>query len=634
MKPTPQALSFDCQDTDFCQPILQEQPPVYQFDAYCPDELTGSLEKQECETPVAIDNMAETFVDLVGFLASDSELTPVDGEDHTAFSDPDFFIEGFTYQITWVVKNCTRGTYGIKAGNNNTQSLGAGVHTEIITATGSNPKIGVVGINDSEDELDGQVTNIIIRCIRYSALFEVSQNESEDPSAAFEFVGQTKICKIRDDVGVDIIKQISEVIEGKIYKLSFKITGNTCNGDEVELAYGLAGSGPFIEPMRNGLFELLVVAGSNVNKELFINLPTCSDGCIEDITLYQQNEVRIGWYDLDDNFIEEIETELVDDEAIIASLPDDLPLGCGKIGYADACGDFHGQFSGNSIVEPETPREFIGITKVVNDYLFDVGERAIITYRNILYPGILYNGRVSCGFVLDPGQYLQVKVTAGGNTIIVDHTPPPSGPPYTGSTSYNFEFEIESGTRDKDLVIEILTTAETSDAEQGFVEVDSISMVVDEDPQQLIPEFFSNCFNVLDSIDDCEYVEVKFRNDNPVYGLKFGVGAFDYVRFWVEAKLWHPNYTKEREVYKDANGRRTVNYSDSDKVYKLTTAPIPEYLFDTIALGMDCDEFLVNEREFVGNSDELAPSYNKNIDLAPVEIDLVEQNVRSVKSYC
>lgn len=624
-----QPLSFDCQDNDlgFCQVLDKDALPKFQFPAYCETEITGGLEKLACEQLAVIENLSDVLTVLSGMLVSENEIRPDGSGTHSAKSE-DYFSAGKSYLITFQVTNCTKGTYKIVAGDNQTDELGNGVHSVILN-TGSGTDLEVVG-TEEDSLIDGFVSNLSIQCLRYSELYTISGTDG------YEFQTPTKVCKTGIDDSLTFERSlVGEVTEGKMYRLSFTITENTANSPGTEIAYGLGEPGALSAVQAaNGFFQIPLECGSAPAKKIVITLPTEFDGCIQDITLYQQNEVRMGGYSKDRVEVSDpsVSVELVDDTAYLATLTAE-DKGCFRLGYADACTDFMGQFTGRNIVD-EFERELAGISLDGSEYVFAVGDTVYIIYRGIGFAGILFDLSLFLGFTDGIGNLIEITATLGGTEMTLQTF---TSPPYAMGTAYEWPFKGICGTQNRDLVIQIVTGSAAA-ATQAFVILNDqsaylgnpLSVSVDQDEAQFIPEKYSECLNVNDP-NECKLVEIKYRNDTPVFGLDFGLEGYDYAKMWIPVNLWHPGYKKQREVYENTLGNRNVNYSDTDETYTMTTDYLPEYLIKALILAVDCSSFLINGEAFVCVSEEAAPTWNKSFSLGALELQFVRQNTRYLK---
>lgn len=622
MNPTAQPLSFDCQDNDigFCQVIKQDDLPKYQFPLFCDQELTGGLEELECEEVSVLDNLSDLFTVITNFLVTNDRITPDDSGTHETTA-PGYLETDRAYLVNIQVVNQVHGTFRVRVGDSTSTDFTNGVFSAILHS-GAGTDLTIIGIDDGLIPMDGYITSVSIQCIRYSALYEIDADTD-----SYTYAGPTKLCK-QAGASLGMSREIPEAVEGLTYRLSFTISDNTCNTPGTEIAYCLGCSGPtFAFQVRNGRIDIDVVCQEDPGKLLTITLPGCFDGCIEDITLYQKNQVRMGVYTKDKEPDEGTITVTETDTRYLAT-PVGLTEGCKRLGYADACTDYRGQFSGRNIAPEAQSRELINLFPFEGQYGFTIGQTAFIIYHNIIDPGIIYDLSL-IGFIkdLDANEF-DITANAGGNLLTL--TPPPGTPPFVADTPYTFSFTGESGEENNDLVITI--TAGDTSAEFALIGVDSLVLNVNQTGGQFIPELFSECLNVVENIDECAFIEIAYSNSEPVFGLDFDVPGYE-AKIWIPAKLWHPSYQKDRELFESATGHRRVNYSETTRPYTLTTGYLPEYLIQALVLAADCDTFTINGETYVSTTEETSPEWNKSFTLAFVELLFVKQDLRLLKNF-
>lgn len=618
-----QPLSFDCQKNDlgFCQVLKQDELPVYQFSKYCDRELLGTLIPLECEKLITIQNLSDVFTDISYFAVSDVMITPTPAASITHFVRAfDYFQEEKSYLISLQIVNLTNGYYTVQVGDSTSSNLQNGVHSFILNS-GTTKNFVINGV-DGDLPLDGYVANVTVQCIRYSELFNLNGN--------YEFINPLAIRKTAG-TALEITKDVSELIAGKTYKLSFRITENTCNaeGTLMSICLGcnlLSGN----VQLRNGFYELDIIAQS-FNQLLQITLPSCMDGIIQDITLYEKNEIRMGVFDRDKNEAEGTIEITLSGNKYLATL-NDIPEGCIRLGYADLCSDYWGQFTGRNIIDLAQARELINIEpgggEFEGSYVFHVGTTAYVIYRNVLKRGIQFELDV---LGLIPGEnanIFDIQAIAGGMPMILTN---PHTPPFLADTAYHFIFQGISGEDNEDLIL-IISAGDTNSS-IGLIGLDVTILNVDQAFDQFIPELFSECLNVQANIDECNFVELIWSNDLPVFGLDFNVEGYSEAKMWLPITLWHPKYAKEREIFESATGRRIINYSDTTQTYLLTTDYIPEYLLTCLQFAVDCNVFKINGQEYVCTTESIEPEWNKFFTLSYVELDMVKQDRRYLKTY-
>lgn len=128
-------------------------------------------------------------------------------------------------------------------------------------------------------------------------------------------------------------------------------------------------------------------------------------------------------------------------------------------------------------------------------------------------------------------------------------------------------------------------------------------------------------------------IQLTWSNDEDAY-------AFDYANLnfapslRVSGKLWMPKWAKDKEVFKDSIGNRTILRSDTSKIEILTINEAPEYIHSAIAVGMEHDTFEIDAIQYVVEDSEYDPKWRKSSHLAPSEINVIKKNQNLVNENC
>jgi hypothetical protein len=134
-------------------------------------------------------------------------------------------------------------------------------------------------------------------------------------------------------------------------------------------------------------------------------------------------------------------------------------------------------------------------------------------------------------------------------------------------------------------------------------------------------DYVSDCLSVkLEH--DCTFL-LSWTNDENAYGFDFADLSFT-PKLRVEAKKWKPSYPKEKNVFKDNAGNRTVLKSETTKEEILTISEMPEYLHDALAIGLDHDTFMIDGVEYVNEETEYTPKWRNSSQLSPVEVVVIK----------
>jgi hypothetical protein len=134
-------------------------------------------------------------------------------------------------------------------------------------------------------------------------------------------------------------------------------------------------------------------------------------------------------------------------------------------------------------------------------------------------------------------------------------------------------------------------------------------------------DYVSDCLAV-DLTHDCTLL-LSWTNDENAFGFDFSELSFT-PKLRVKAKKWKPTYPKEKNVFKDNAGNRTVLKSETSKEEILTIAEMPEYLHDSVAIGLEHDSFMIDGVEYTNEETEYTPKWRNSSQLAPVEVVVIK----------
>jgi hypothetical protein len=137
----------------------------------------------------------------------------------------------------------------------------------------------------------------------------------------------------------------------------------------------------------------------------------------------------------------------------------------------------------------------------------------------------------------------------------------------------------------------------------------------------VVIDYVSDCLTVK-LTHDCTFL-LSWTNDENAYG--FDYANLDFTpKLRVEAKKWKPSYPKEKNVFKDNAGNRTILKSETSKEEILTISEMPEYLHDALAIGLDHDSFMIDGVEYVNEETEYTPKWRNSSHLAPSEVVVIK----------
>jgi hypothetical protein len=152
-------------------------------------------------------------------------------------------------------------------------------------------------------------------------------------------------------------------------------------------------------------------------------------------------------------------------------------------------------------------------------------------------------------------------------------------------------------------------------------------------------EIEEGCYQIyfsygLDYVSDCISLQLDhgctllltWTNDDNAYGINYeDLNMTHSMR--VKAKLWKPGYAKEKSIFKDNAGNRTIIRSDTSKENILTISEMPEYMHDALAIGLEHDNFYIDGIRHTNDEEEYTPQWRKSSQLAPVEVTMAKDQI-------
>lgn len=137
-------------------------------------------------------------------------------------------------------------------------------------------------------------------------------------------------------------------------------------------------------------------------------------------------------------------------------------------------------------------------------------------------------------------------------------------------------------------------------------------------------DYISDCITLkLDH--DCSIL-LTWTNNEDAFGFAYSDLSFTQ-SLRVKAKKWMPNYTKEKNVFKDNAGNRTILKSETSKEELLTIAEMPQYLHDALAIGLEHDDFYIDGVKYTNEETEYTPKWRKSSQLAPSEVVVIKDQL-------
>lgn len=137
-------------------------------------------------------------------------------------------------------------------------------------------------------------------------------------------------------------------------------------------------------------------------------------------------------------------------------------------------------------------------------------------------------------------------------------------------------------------------------------------------------DYVSNCLD-LSLLHGCTLL-LSWTNDDNAYGFNYSDLTFE-PKLRVKAKKWQPSYSKEKQIFKDNAGNRTILKSETSKEELLTIAEMPEYLHDALSIGLEHDDFYIDGEKYTNEENDYIPKWRKSSNLAPAEIAVIKDQL-------
>lgn len=146
-----------------------------------------------------------------------------------------------------------------------------------------------------------------------------------------------------------------------------------------------------------------------------------------------------------------------------------------------------------------------------------------------------------------------------------------------------------------------------------------------------IINYESDLFSV-DTEHTCS-IQLTWSNNENAYGFDFETLLFR-PSLRIVGKKWQPFYQKDKEVFKDSIGNRTIIRSDTSKIELLTINEAPEYIHDAISIGIEHDDFEIDSIQYVVEDQQYLPKWRKSSSLASSETQVIKNNQNLVNENC
>lgn len=137
-------------------------------------------------------------------------------------------------------------------------------------------------------------------------------------------------------------------------------------------------------------------------------------------------------------------------------------------------------------------------------------------------------------------------------------------------------------------------------------------------------DYVSDCLD-LSLLHGCTLL-LSWTNDDNAYGFNYSDLTFE-PKLRVKGKKWQPSYPKEKEIFKDNAGNRTILKSETSKEELLTIAEMPEYLHDALSIGIEHDDFYIDGEKYTNEESDYIPKWRKSSNLAPAEVAVIKDQL-------
>lgn len=680
----------DCRADNFSLPIALTDSQQWQVDIAC-QELTGGTEKLPCEEnqigPYTQDMqryLGDTEQGLLStylISATDIRFEDFQSGGNLFSTEPGFLQPNRCYWLRYTISSYIEGWIqtivgsapeGERTTGPNPARRANGTYTEVYCTDAEGRLRFQVGPDDDpEDVATFILSNIFIGCIRYSELYAFTGEEEDLELTTFS--SQTTICKETTTSPVHIALREQPFIVGQTYRICFTISGSTAG--LVELLFGPTTP---IEYVGNGNYCVEIeYVDETYSTMLAFSMTEAFDGCLGDITVYLVPDYQIALYDNEGYEVEGmLNIQQIGSTLKIELSPSVLP-GCYQIGIADNCSNYRNQFYGNILLNeayselldlPSTGK-YMPFTIVDGVYSLDFvgwddlpnGTYTFVHYfvmRDAVCYQKLYDFLFNFSLTENGNDIstIGIFVYLAGDLVGTDTQPSPGA-----SVAFSFEDLIagpESGDNCESystdnasfcalvgknaLLVEIVTEITKANNTDPVISFNANNFdsyaVMDQDPMQFCPEYFSIPLNVSTE-PACDTILIKYRNPQDAFdfdytseGYREEDGFYNQIR--IEGRLWKPNHPKTKLLQKASTGRRTNYYSDVDKKMTLTTGLLPEHLHDALALALEHETLIIEDVELVCESEEYAPTWDKSSELASVEVELFVQQRRKLNTKC
>lgn len=637
--------SCDCRSSDYSQIVAKEDNPVWQIVAECDDNVIVGDKKLPCENNQVGDywtdfknrnsSYAEVINTEVAFFQDYIQLTAAQNAANYIGTVDNYLTPDRFYVVRYSITGYSGGYIHLidGAGNAGPMRQTNGTFTEIIPS-GVNGRFAFRYGSDSSSTPTTTLTisNIFVGCIRISQQWDIPNILSGD----ITFTGQTGFCADGDTGFTMPLRDEfkSQLVIGQTYRICFTVSQQSALFNSVDFTFGLttesidaAGQYCFNIKYEDDVCQFVLDAG-------FV-------GCLSDIEITLSPTIKTGLFNEDDELVEDgLVTEVINN-TVKVSLSPELPDGCYRVGVADSCSNFKHQFFG-SVFDVETYSENITMPQgemVISDNGTGIANSTVL-FKEALCCGKTYNGQITLDIITvgeEPIiiELVTITITAGGVLIgdlefEVD------------SSSEVRPFVLESGCLNGDLQFDIQvaysTSLGTTPTTIRFNFNNPVKSYLNMDEGLFCPEFYSGPLKVVQSA-PCDTLLVKYRNDNDAYGFDYSSSGYTiadgfYNQLRIEAKVWKGNFSKTKSVQKKSDGRRTLQYSDTDSKMLMNTSPLPDYIHNALAVAIEHRTLIIGGKEYTCEDTEYLPVWDKNSTLAPVEINLIKQVPRKLNTLC
>ena len=126
---------------------------------------------------------------------------------------------------------------------------------------------------------------------------------------------------------------------------------------------------------------------------------------------------------------------------------------------------------------------------------------------------------------------------------------------------------------------------------------------------------------------------LKWTNEDNAYGYIYvGTTMAHWVR--VKARLKHPRWKKDIEMHATAVGKMIKLYSETYAIHVLAVEEMPDYLHEALALGLEHDDFRVDDDLYLSEEREYSPAWRKSTTVASVEVEGIKETQDNINKHC